>query len=65
MQGICVARPLLYLSLKESSFFEVLDSSERRNTMTMIDALVLNGSQYMVSLGLLALAWATSQRDRA
>ena len=25
--------------------------------MTMIDAVLLNGSQYIVSLGLLVLAW--------
>ncbi len=31
--------------------------------MTMIDAVLLNGAQYIVSLGLLALAWATSQRS--
>ena len=30
--------------------------------MTMINAVLLNGSQYIVSLGLLALAWASSQR---
>jgi hypothetical protein len=29
--------------------------------MTMIDAVLFNGSQYIVSLGLLALAWATLQ----
>ena len=29
--------------------------------MTMINAVLLNGSQYIVSLGLLALAWASSR----
>ena len=30
--------------------------------MTMIDAMLFNRSQYIVSLGLLALAWASLQR---
>jgi hypothetical protein len=30
--------------------------------MTMIDAVLFNGSQYIVSLGLLALAWASLHR---
>ena len=29
--------------------------------MTVIDAVLFNGSQYIVSLGLLALAWASLQ----
>ena len=32
------------------------------HTMTMMDAVLFNGSQYIVSLGLLALAWASLQR---
>jgi hypothetical protein len=30
--------------------------------MTMIDAVLLNGAQYVVSLGLLAIAWGWLQR---
>ena len=30
--------------------------------MTMIDAVLLNGSQYIVSLGLLGIAWGWLQR---
>jgi hypothetical protein len=38
---------------------------ERRNTMTMIDAVLLNGMQYIVSLALLAMAWGWLQRGKA
>ena len=31
--------------------------------MTMIDAVLMNGSQYLCLLGLLALAWARLQRS--
>lgn len=31
--------------------------------MTMIDAVLFNGAQYIVSLGLLALAWVGAQRS--
>ncbi len=31
--------------------------------MTMIDAVLFNGSQYIVSVGLLVLAWASLQRN--
>ena len=31
--------------------------------MTMINEVLFNGSQYIVSLGLLALAWASLQRS--
>ena len=37
---------------------------ERRNTMTMIDAVLMNGAQYLCSLGLLAMAWARLQREK-
>ncbi len=30
--------------------------------MTMIDAVLLNGSQYIISLGILAIAWGWLQR---
>jgi len=30
---------------------------------TMIDAVLMNGAQYIVSLGLLALAWTCLQRS--
>ena len=33
--------------------------------MTMINEVLFNGSQYIVSLGLLALAWASIQRSGA
>ncbi len=31
--------------------------------MTMIDAVLMNGSQYLCSLGLLAMAWGWLQRS--
>jgi|CXWL01.1.fsa_nt_gi hypothetical protein len=30
--------------------------------MTMIEAVLFNGSQYIISLGLLAMAWGWMQR---
>jgi len=33
------------------------------HNMTMMDAVQFNGSQYIVSLGILALAWASLQRN--
>lgn len=33
--------------------------------MTMISAVLFNGSLYIVSLGLLALAWASLQRSNS
>jgi hypothetical protein len=33
--------------------------------MTMINAVLFNGSLYIVSLGLLALAWARLQRGNS
>ena len=31
--------------------------------MTMIDAVLMNGAQYLCSLGLLAIAWGWMQRS--
>jgi hypothetical protein len=31
--------------------------------MTMIDAVLMNGAQYLTSLGLLAMAWGWLQRS--
>jgi hypothetical protein len=36
---------------------------ERRNTMTMINEVLINGSLYLCSLGVLGLAWASLQRS--
>jgi hypothetical protein len=36
---------------------------ERRNTMTMINEVLINGSLYLCSLGVLGLAWAKLQRS--
>jgi hypothetical protein len=33
--------------------------------MTMIDAVLFNGSQYIVSLGLLAMAWGWVHRSNS
>ena len=33
--------------------------------MTMINAVLLNGAQYIVSLGLLAVAWGWLQRGNS
>jgi hypothetical protein len=36
---------------------------ERRITMTMINEVLINGSLYVCSLGVLGLAWASLQRS--
>jgi hypothetical protein len=36
---------------------------ERSNTMTMINEVLMNGSLYLCSLGVLGLAWASLQRS--
>jgi hypothetical protein len=36
---------------------------ERRNTMTMINEVLINGTLYLCSLGVLGLAWASLQRS--
>ena len=33
--------------------------------MTMIDAVLMNGSQYLCSIGLLAMAWGWLQRGNS
>ena len=48
-----------------SRYCKNLHVMERRITMTMIDAVLFNGSQYIVLVGLLALAWASLQRKNA
>jgi len=37
---------------------------ERRNSMTMINEVLINGSLYVCSLGVLGLAWASLQRSK-
>jgi hypothetical protein len=36
---------------------------ERRNTMTMINEVLMNGVLYLSSLGILGLAWASLQKN--
>jgi hypothetical protein len=41
----------------------VISILERRNIMTMINEVLINGSLYICSLGVLGLAWASIQRS--
>lgn len=41
----------------------IVNILERRNTMTMINEVLINGSLYVCLLGALALAWARIQRS--
>jgi hypothetical protein len=46
-----------------STMLRVVCILERRNTMTMINEVLINGSLYVCSLGVLGLAWASLQRS--
>jgi hypothetical protein len=46
-----------------STMLRVVCILERRNTMTMINEVLMNGVLYLSSLGILGLAWASLQKN--
>lgn len=61
------ARPMLFLNVRSTIpciMSRIVILLERRNTMTMITEVLINGSLYLCSLGVLGLAWASLQRSK-
>ena len=61
-----MARPVLYLNVRSAMPRMKLRHScgKEGNTMTLISEVLINGSLYLGSLGVLALAWARLQSEK-